>query len=240
MFFYKSKENDGPSLQNKAFSTISALQNKNNALMTFKGLGKINMTNRGKSLNARAAWVGSYPNQLRFEIIGIGGHPLISFSFDNDQQFFISHTDRTYYHRNKAAEDLEDLIAVSINLNDIMKLLTGRIPVYEHFGYEILDDPSGTGKVLVLEREWTGICEKLYLDEQNSKIYKIEVFGLAGGLIYRAMFESGMKIDSTEIPSKLTLTDGNGVSVSLRIDRCLKNVPVSSSVFILEPPNGYY
>jgi len=238
--FYKSKEKADPLIQDETFSTISAIQKRNNSLMTFKGLGKIDLTNNGKSLSARAAWMGSYPNQLRFEIIGIGGQPVISFSFNNDEQFFISHADKTFYHRTNTDADLEDIIAVPIKLTDIMKLLTGRIPVYEHFDYEIVKDSSGTGRVLVLNREWTGVCEKLYLDEKNTKIYKIEVFDLTGGLNYRAVFDGGIEIESMEVPSKLTLTDDNGVSVSLRIDRYLKNIPVSSSAFILEPPHGEY
>jgi len=234
--FKNSKEKSEPSLQGKAFSIISAIQKRNSSLRTFKGLGKISLSNNGESLNARVAWVGSYPNQLRFEILGIGGHPLLSFSFNNDQQFFISHTDKTFYHRKDTDADLEDLTAISIKLNDIMKLLTGRIPVYEYFDFEIIEDSSGTGRILVLKNKWTGVCEKLYLDEENTKIYKIEVFGLIGGLTYRAVFDGGMEIESMEVPSKLTLTDGNGASLSLRIDRYLKNIPVSSSVFVLEPP----
>ena len=237
--FENSKEKSEPSFQREAFSIISALQKKNSSIRTFKGLGTIDLVNNGKSLSARAAWVGSYPNQLRFEILGIYGHPLLSFSFDNDQQFFKSHTDKTFYHRKDTDADLEDLIAMSIKLNDIMKLLTGRIPVYEHFNFEIIEDSSETGRILVLKSKWTGVCEKLYLDENNTKIYKIEVFGLTGGLTYRAVFDGGMEIEGMEVPSKLILTDDNGASLSLRIDRYLKNIPVSSSVFVLESQPGY-
>ncbi|MBW1899202.1 MAG: hypothetical protein JRI61_09095 [Deltaproteobacteria bacterium] len=236
--FESSKEKSEPFLQGKAFSIISAIQKRNNSILTFKGLGKIDLNNNGESLKARAAWIGSYPNQLRFEILGIGGHPLLSFSFDNDQQFFISHTDKTFYHRQDTDADLEDLIAMPIKLNDIMKLLTGRIPVYEHFDFEVIEDTSGSGWILVLKSEWTGVCEKLYLDEKKTKIYKIELFGFTGGLTYRAVFDGGMTIEGMEVPSKLILTDGDGASVTLRIDRYLKNIPVSSSVFILEPPPG--
>jgi len=236
--FGNSKEKLEPFLQGKAVSIISAIQKRNSSLQTFKGIGKIDLASNGKSLTARAAWVGSYPNQLRFEILGIAGHPLLSFSFNNDQQFFISHTDKTFYHSTDTDPDLEDLLAVPIKLNDIMKLLTGRIPVYEYFDFEIIENPSRNELILVLKSEWTGVCEKLYLDEKNMKIYKIEVFGLTGGLTYRAVFDDGLKIESMEVPSKLTLTDSKGSSVRLRVDRCLNNIPVSSSVFILEPPPG--
>lgn len=227
-----------PSLQDKAISIISAIRTRNSSIRTFNGLGKIELAHNGEFLNARAAWVGSYPNQLRFEILGIGGHPLLSFSFNHDEQFFISHIDKTFYHSEDTDADLEDLIAIPVKLDDIMKLLTGRIPVYEHFDFEIIEDSSETGWILVLKREWTGVCEKLYLDEKNTKIYKIEIFGLTGGLTYRAVFDGGIEIESMEIPSKLTLADDNGASLRLRIDRSLKNIPVSSSVFVLEPPPG--
>jgi len=239
-FSHESKEKEDSLIQGKAVSTISAIRKRNNSLLTFKGLGKIDLIDHEESFTARAAWAGSYPNQLRFEIIGIGGHPVISFSFNDDQQFFISHADKRFYHRSNADGDLEDIISVPIPLNDIMKLLTGRIPVYEHSDYEIVTDPSWTGRVLVLKKEWTGVCEKLYLDEKNTRIYKIEIFELTGGLSYCAVFDGGMVIESMEVPSKIILTDDHDASVSLRIDRCLKNIPVSSSIFILEPPHGEY
>ncbi|MFO7558166.1 MAG: hypothetical protein R6X10_05005 [Desulfobacterales bacterium] len=236
--FENRKKPVDPFLQDKAISLISAIKKRNSSIQTFKGLGKIELVNNGEFLNARAAWVGSYPDQLRFEILGIGGHPILSFSFNKEEQFFISHTDKTFYHSKDTDADLEDLIAIPVKLDDIMKLLTGRIPVYEHFDFEIIEDSPETGLILVLKRKWTGVCEKLYLDEKNTKIFKIEIFGLTGGLTYRAVFDGGMEIESMEPPSKLNLTDDNGTSLRLRIDRFLKNMPVSSSVFVLESPPG--
>ncbi len=208
------------------------LKSKNHTLNTFKGIGKITLWNKGKSRIARVAWIGSEQEKLRIEVLNVTGQPAISFASDEKWLYFRSHTTDRFYKKRSNDASLKPLILIPIKASDVVDLLAGRVPVYEHKSAVLIE--SGDGYVLVLKKKWRGIVEKIYLDKK-ANIYGVEIFNGAGSLLYRAVFGRMDKINEFQVPSKLVISNDDGVIFKLDIDKYWADVSVSSSIFSLRP-----
>lgn len=220
----------------ESLSILAFIREKNNSLRTFKGIGKMELKNNKDSFISRTAWMGSYPDRFRIEVFGIAGQPLISVSADQNQLFLLSHSDSNYIHRDDPESTLEELLSLPVKVEDAIEFLSGRIPIREHETSRIEKSDSDNGYVLILEKSWTGVTEKIYLDEQKTKIYKVEIFGITGALNYRAELLDEILIDGFHLPSRLVLSNENGESFKLNIDRYFANTPVTQSMFTISPP----
>ena len=226
-----------PASRQEARAILSVHENANNTLLSFKGIGKIELTRNGKDVfTARSAWAGSYPDRFRIELLAMSGQPLISMAYDRDLFSYFSHTDATYFQDDVSGATLERLSSIPVAIEDIMKFLTGRIPVSEHATSYLERLAPDKGFLLVLEADWTGVTEKIYLDETKSKIYKVELFGITGALKYRAELRDELLVDGYRLPAHLTLSNGKGDTVRFRIDRYIANAPVEESMFTITPP----
>ncbi len=100
---------------------------------------------------------------------------------------------------------------------------TGRVPA--------------AGYVLTLKKRWYGIVEKIFLAEDKTQVRQIEFFNRSGSLIYRARFDEMQAVDNYQVPARLSISNGEGMVFQLEIQKYWADVPVSPSMFVLEPPN---
>lgn len=213
---------------------LSTLKNQNYQLRSFKGIGKIRFRNKDKMFVARMAWVGSEPGKLRLEVLGVTGQAIFSLASDGRWFYLISHTEDRFYKKRSDDASLTKLISVAVKSSDVLALLGGRVPVYEHDELVLQKMRSGDGRILVLKR-WWGIIEKIYLDESSAKVQKIEAFDITGSLTYRAVFDGMQTVKGYRVPSKLVISNNDGAIFQLDIDRYWTDVSVSPSIFMLTP-----
>ena len=230
----QSADATGAAKKHEASHLLQALSKKNDALNTFKGFGKTELIRNDRSQVARVAWIGSRPSKLRFEILDILGRPALRFAVDGETLYFTSHLESIFVKKNTSDADLKHLLSIPIKTDDVIDLLSGRIPITQHTGIELNRNLPGNGYVLILKRKWSGICEKIYLDENKTKIEKIELFRFPKRLVYRAIFNGSRTINGFDIPSEIVVTDTKGIFFKLRIDNYYTNVPVYPSAFILK------
>lgn len=222
----------------EALAVITSIQEKNTSLLAFKGIGNIELIRGEDAFIARTAWMGLYPDRFRMEILAMSGQPLISLSAVQDQFVYLSHTDSSYFQKNAPGATIEALSSIPVKIEDIMEFLIGRVPIREHATATIQRSDSDGGFIVILEKNWTGITEKIYLDEKKTTIYKVEIFGITGALSYRAELTGEIMIDGFSLPSRINLSNESGDSVQFRIDRYFANVPVEHPMFLIPPPEG--
>jgi hypothetical protein len=217
---------------------LQTITRKNHALSAFKGIGKTEFILDDRVQVARVAWLGSRPSRLRLEILDPLGRSAVSLSTDGKTLYYASLAQNQFFKTDVADPDLKHLLALPIKVRDVIELLAGRIPIYPHDRIELIPSDSGYPYVLVLKRRWTGVCEKIYIDENKTRIYKIEIFQFPKGLMYRAAFNGSRFVDGFEIPSEIVVTNDKGAFFKLRIDTYFANVPVLASAFVLNHPFG--
>jgi len=221
-----------------AQAVLDALQNKNNAFKTFKGVGRIKIWNNGKIyLSERVAWVGSKPLSFRVEVL-VSGRPLIKIASDGAWLYFRNAQSEQHPYGRIALnrENMERILQVPIQPAEFISLLTGGVPLYEH-DYASLDArEAGEGYVLELEKKWQGAVQKIYLDPSKALVQEMELFDDSGFLIYRTSFGGFNQFDQYGVPSRVAVSTAGGRRFQLDISRYQTGIALNEGLFVLSPP----
>ncbi len=217
---------------NRFFENISRINNK---LETFQGVGKFQMRDKQGTLTSRIAWIGGKNGRLRIEVLGPVGRPQASFATDGTWFYAITRNPLRFHKMHSKNASLNALISVPIKIEDLRRLLAGKIPVYPHHSIFVHSDRSGSGYVLVLKKRWMGVVEKIFLDNTGSKVRKLEVFSTAGTLAYAVVFQGCRTVKGYHIPSRLLISDAGDVTFDLEIHKFNPDIKLADSAFVLEP-----
>ena len=238
-FSRKTSEPEELAAMAEARMVLLVLGSQNEKLTNFKGIGKIKVWQNGeKRIDEKIAWVGSEAAKLSIAVL-IAGHPAIKMASDGKWFYYYEARDGKPFYKKTRATDatLQRIVSVPIKISDIVQLLAGRAPLREHHTAMLHRQSSGTGYVLTLRKRWSGIVEKVYLGQDKAQVHQIEFFNRAGALIYRARFDEIQIIKGYQVPSRLSISSGEGLGFQLEIQRYLADVPVSPSMFVLNPPD---
>ena len=223
----------------EARMVLLALGSQNEKLTNFKGIGKIKVWQNGKKrINERIAWIGSETVKLSIVVL-ISGHPAVKLASDGRWFYYYEARQGKPIYKKTPATDatLQRIVSIPIKISDIIQLLAGRTPVREHHSAELHRQDSGTGYVLTLKKRWWGIVEKVFLGEDKAQVHQIEFFNRSGALSYCARFDEIQIVNGYQVPSRLSISSDDGVDFQLEILRYSADVPVSPSMFVLNPPD---
>jgi hypothetical protein len=224
----------------EAQKLLLILNNTNDDLETFKGVGNIKLWNKkNPSIAERVAWVGARPASLSIVVL-ISGHSGLRLSTDGKHFYYLDVSNENHpFKKVRASEaSFERILSIPIKSVDIIEFLRGRIPLYDYSSAVLISELSGNNYVLVLEKKWRGVIEKVYLDMDKKSVCKVEIFNGKGGLRYRAEFKGMQNIQGYRVPRLLEISNDKGDGFSLKIDRYLANISVSPSMFVLKPPTS--
>ena len=118
----------------------------------------------------------------------------------------------------------------------MLDILAGRVPLREHSTVALQNAETGQGYILILRKRWWGVVEKIYLDENKTRVRLVEFYSAMGSLIYRARFEEMQMINGYLVPARLSVSNGEDTDFQLVVDRYYTDVPVTASMFVLNPP----
>lgn len=236
---------------------LLTLKNQNVDLKTFKGVGKVTLYRDGKkNLPNRIAWVGASPDKFRAVLSSASGRPFLSFASDGQWFFVFDHLQGQFNKRRTNHYIVKNFFSVSIELADIVSMLSGRVPVRRHRSACLLkDNDSHQGlptrlqpvsseesrggedeNILVLKGVWGNIYEKIFLDNSKNDVRKIEAFDLGGVLAYRAELSAWQNVNGYRIPATVVVSSDEGSGFRLDVERYWPNVHVAPSIFELSPP----
>jgi hypothetical protein len=224
--------------RDEARKQLAILDNTNNGLNTFKGVGKIRLwRDDNVQIAERVVWAGAQPSRLSIVVL-FSGQPGPRLATDGRYLYYLDLREKNHPFKKIRTADasLEKILSLPVKSSDIIELLRGRVPLYEFSSAALIRDRSAEDYVLILEKRRRGVVEKVYLDGNNKNARKIEVFDSNGGLRYRAELKSVQTIEGYRVPLRLEISNEAGEGFLLEIDRYLANAPVSPSMFVLNPP----
>lgn len=217
---------------------IARLKNLNRELIHYKGIGTIRVRqSQITMIDERIAWVASETAKLNLVIL-VSGHPAIKMVSDGQWFYYYeARKDRPVYKKLPASDsNLKRFTTMPIKTSDMIHLLAGRVPLREHHTARLERSDTGQGYVLVMERRWWGVAEKIFLDESRQRVHQIELYNRSGALAYRARFDSMQTIGGYRVPATLSMTNGDDLDIQLVVHRYWADVDVSPSMFVLSPP----
>jgi len=215
---------------------LSLIEQKNAAVQSFKAIGRIRIWDRGLSRTSRAAWLGAADGRLRIEFLGLPGQPVAKFIFDGRHTLFFSHMDDQIYRKKSRDPNLEPVTGVSIKASEVIDLLAGGIPVYEHDSIfveqcgEPSDEQAGESDrcVLIFKKAWLGVVEKIFF--KGSVIEKVEIFKW-GDKIYQATLNDIRTVDRKSVPFFIEIENAENQGFSFTVDRQWVDIDLRPDVF---------
>ncbi len=219
---------------------LSLIEQKNAAVQSFKGIGRIRIRDRGLSRTSRAAWLGTADGRLRIEFLGLPGQPVAKFIFDGNHYLFFSHMDEQIYRKKSTDPNLEPVTGVSIRASEVIDLLAGGIPVYEHdaISFEQCGETAGeqAGKndrcVLIFKKTWLGVVEKIFF--KGSVIEKVEIFKW-GDKIYQATLNDIRTVDGKSVPFFVEIENAENQGFCFTVDRQWVDIDLRPDMFEITP-----
>lgn len=222
----------------EARKLLAILDNTNNGLNTFKGVGKIRLWHDNTvQIAERVVWAGAQPSSLSIVVL-ISGQSGPRLATDGKYLYYLDLREEKQPYKKIRTTDasLEKILSLPVTSSDIIELLRGRVPLYKFSSAALIRAQPAEDYVMILEKRRRGVVEKVYLDENKKDVRKIEVFDSNGRLRYRAELKSLQNIEGYRVPLQLEISNQAGEGFLLEIDRYLANVSVSPSLFVLKPP----
>jgi hypothetical protein len=222
----------------EARAVLEQLQQRNDKLKNFKGIGRLTIKKDGKiQMDERVAWIGSDPLRLSV-VLFASGFPAVRMASDGEWLYYQDGQERELPVRKMRSSDpdFDRLLSISIQSSDIIALLRGRIPIREHRSLRLQPVASGDGYVLLLDRIW-GVHQKIFLDERKSEVRQTEVYDVSGNMVFQANFLEMQLVDGYRVPSRLVISNHQTKAmVQLVVEKYWADIPVTPSMFVLESP----
>ncbi len=221
----------------EARELLALLENQNRALKTFKGTGRVTFRgDKKKNLTSRIVWIAAVPGKLRIAMRSFSGQPVVSFASDGQWLYFFSHADSKFYKQRAQNTTLKRFFSIPINSADIVSILGGSIPLTPHNKAVVEKKGSENKYVMILKKRWGNVIQKIYFNENKSRVRKVEMIGTSGVLLYSIEFCGIRTIEKYQVPDCLIFSNAEGRGFQLEIDRYWADVEVSPSAFVLTPP----
>jgi len=222
----------------EAQAVLARLSSRNAGLENFKGKGKIKVWQKGElKFSETVYWVGSETSKISIVIL-VGGYPAVKMASDGKWFYYYEVGEGKPIYKKIAASDasLKRIISIPIQTDDVLSLIAGRVPIREYDRALLAQQDAQPGYVLVLEKRWWGVTEKIYLDQTKTQAQQVEFYSRFGSLIYRARFEQMQTINGYRVPARLSLSNGTDADFELEVQAYWTDVAVTPSMFVLQPP----
>jgi hypothetical protein len=222
----------------EARAVLERLQQTNERLKTFKGVGRLTVKLDGKvQMDERLAWIGADPLKLSV-VLFASGFPAVRMTSDGEWLCYQDGQEPGLPVKKirSSDPDFDRLLSISIHSSDIIALLRGRIPIREHRTARLQPVASGNGYVILLDRIW-GVHQKIFLNAQKSEVTQTEVYDAAGRMLFQANFLEMQLVDGYRVPGRLVVSNHQTKAhVQLVVEKFWADIPVAPGMFVLDPP----
>jgi hypothetical protein len=222
---------DSPEKQKALLEKLDAV---NRGLTQFKGKGKLRVYEKGKlNFAERLFWICAEPDQMRLALINTSGVSLASFASDGDWFYIRSHTDDYYSKKPLVSADLDAIISIPVSAADILFILSGRSAASQHVASAYYQNMVEPGYMVVFKNSRKKTIARVYLDQQASRLKKIEWFGASGAVQYEIGYRNYQTIEGYQIPHDILVQNGEQYRAHLQVIRFWPHPAIDPSVFRL-------
>lgn len=217
----------------EALETADRLRSFNREITASKGTGLLTIAEKNRQTQYRIAWAAKSPDKARITLIS-SGIPVETLLFNKSRITLYSHTGRhalkTYNSDNPS---LERILFVPVRINDIISVLTGKIPVKPFDTARFENTKSTTeNRAILLHSRFDKRWQRLVIDS-DGRVRQLSLLESRDQPIYGIRFIEFKKLDSNGIFTRLSITDESGESAVFRIHSFQENPDVKDSVFSL-------
>ena len=223
-----------------ARAVFSQIQLENRQIKTIKGIGTFHLDYQNGKFSSRLAWTGikdgNKEGKIRLEVMGPHGQPTASFATDDRTLYFFSHVEKKFYKKGLTDNSLKKYLNIPITVDEMIDLLSGRIPMDEYDQVALTENPFQDGRMLHIFKKGKEQVVRLFIDGTDHSVYKAEFFHSYTELDFSVTFFNRKLVDTYKIPFQISIVDGKGSDCRLKMDRVWINTDVDETIFSLTRP----
>lgn len=220
-----------PGVNRGAFEAASRIRQMNQDINSCKGSAWLHTGSPSQKQTFRLAYAAKPPDRIRLTLLS-SGHPVETVLADGRSVTFISHTGEhqtTTYDSNDIS--LNDIFSIPIRISDIIRLLSGQIPLQE-FNYAKIITTDEKSALLELGKNMITQKQQLVTGTDGFPVM-LERFDAKGNSLFSIHFEKFSDLDSKTIAATFSIMDKSGRTATIDITSFQADIPINDTVFRL-------
>ncbi len=224
-----------PEEHSQARQVLKQLAGNNSGLTRYKALAHVRLESDGQLVSGRIALAAIVPDKLRVEWLNMMGQPVTSLSGDGEAITLVFRTDNKVHRFRQSATALEPLIHIPIGVEDLQKIVTGRLPLPVDAAVQ-LKEIDNQRDMLVLKNRWHNIVATLQVDRKSGRVLAMKVFSGRGEFQYEVQWMRWRNEGAYVLPVDMVFESESRQRLTLTLDRFWPNADVPESIFKLDIP----
>jgi hypothetical protein len=220
--------------ESEANRLLTLLEQREKDFPSFRGVGKLRIKGSGPSKTMRIAWIGSRPDNLRLEMLGMWGQPLATFLLKEPTFCLYIVKDNLCYEGKSTARNLSRILTVSIESEDLFAVMSGHPPMPTFRKAKARAARDGTTQTLSLFGRWSRIIQKMWFSDAHNAVERVESFDSLGDVKYTIVFSDFEKHGDYLVPYEIQIVRPSGVELLLNIEKFQNGISIPDKAFELE------
>ena len=216
----------------KGRALVEEIKAENRKITTCKGKGWITLSSGQGTQTFRVAFAAALPDRIRMTLLS-SGMPAETVAADGQTVSFVSHTGQHKRHTiHSDNPSLEKLVSIPVTARELIALFSGLIPLHDFDSAAVFQEKSPANTVLVLNRQWKGTTQKLYLDGKKT-VYRIDILDSGKEPVYSVRISDVKQYGAIRVHTTSLITDSYGRRLHLNLTDYQPNIPLEDAIFTL-------
>jgi outer membrane lipoprotein-sorting protein len=221
-----------PFSQQESNRLISNLQDQEEKVSSFQGVGKLMLKKGEEEIEANLFAIGSNPYKIRLEITHPWGRPLLYIVADEKSISILSLTDKKFFRGPPHSLDMKQFFLYGLDLDLAWKIFSGSVPILSTYGRTMSLKPHE----ISLYNKQGEIIETISFSSKTLLPRSI-YFPKKGLSILLSEFDEGY-LGPHPLQIKI-LKESEDQLVVIRYKSFTLNKPVPEEIFQLNPPPSF-
>jgi hypothetical protein len=212
---------------------ISNLRSKEGKILTFQGIGTLNLKQGKETIETCFFTVGSNHSKIRLEITHPWGKPLLHMVADKSEVSVLSLTDKKFFQGPPHAIDIRQFFLGGMDLDLVWKIFSASLPLLPAPGGSVSLNPL---EISLLDGQGE-MVERIHFSSR-SLLPRSIYLPKRGLTIMVSEFKHGDVVGSHPLRIKVLRENKNQVII-IRYRNLIFNKPVPQEIFQLNPPPNF-
>jgi len=239
MIFHGCTTFRAPELRDGETATqcLANISEKNDLLVSCKGIAKVSTHGFGFTLNERIAFISQKTHQLRAEMLspfGAIGSPF-QLICTPKKLFLKSHFLKKPFYTRPDSYFLKKALPIKIQTQELILFLHGQLPILP--GMHAKFDRLSKNKTLLLTKGlFKKTRQRIIFDGSEKHVRSFEKYNHFNELLYRLTFDRYQNYNIFSVPSKMTISNDANQCVTFDIQSYYPNCAIKKNPFLITIP----
>lgn len=219
---------------------LQIVKKRDDAVQSMRGLMSLLVRSGQKKLHIEEAFQVQEPAKIRIEALGLFGQPVFFLVSDGINLSIFLPDKKRLYVGGSSAGNIADVLPVSLELYEIVDILTGKIPFIDsqsqRAGY---DQKEGLMVIDLTPPPAISSKQRLWIDIQKRTVVRGELRDGEDQLKWRVTFDRFQEIQGILTPTAIKIEmPGGPTTVSIELEELEMNPVLRENSFQLSVPEG--